>query len=275
MRRVVTPLFVLILAIFASCSLDSPEFEDQISETDVQGKWTLFTNDYYTTFEFTEGTKYYFVRHSGGDYTFGRYKKTGLYQIELTDFGVMDIDEDNYGSTYLYFDFTLDETVYPSPQHSKIYLQTTNKSSEIDMADNLQTVYMCGLWSVTSITGGGCTDCLCDGCYCSDTGECEEASCSCSCKSVEPKPQYMLFTKSGTFLTIMDDGAVEATTWQWTDTLMEEIEYWDSGDYSDLTITVKNSAASYMDLTYTDGDGTEYLIQLDLYEGDLSSTDYN
>ncbi len=201
MNKFFTTLSLLLATItFTSCELKNTINMDQIFLSSVYGKWNISSNHGYSSIEFTtEG--YYFIEESDSENSviWGKYTKSGDYQITLNDFGVIDITK--YGDDYLFFDLTKDGS-------TEAITQYTSLDGEVDDTYSDQTDLLCTIWKVGDYTYTYSTNSLSDILPIQDR---------------ETDIAYVYFSTSDTFIVIDTVGVATSHEWVWKNTLETEI----------------------------------------------------
>lgn len=135
--------FFITLFSFTACSLDEPDFGDQLYATDLAGKWRWSSSNEYSRIEFIN-LKYYFVTKTDGEVIYGTFRKTDDKQFTLSGFGVIDVSACD--AAKLAFYLTLEGEDVQTSQSTYEY-----NADEDDISDN--TYLISTLWEVTSGSG--------------------------------------------------------------------------------------------------------------------------
>ncbi|MFI3282123.1 MAG: hypothetical protein SNG10_01170 [Rikenellaceae bacterium] len=145
MKKIFTLLSLVLATLsFSSCELENPINPDQIFMTDIYGKWEVSDNQGYSSLEFTTEGYYFMVKNatdinSAPSVVYGKYTKTGDYQITLAGFGTVDIT--SYGDDYLRYTLTKEGDEDGISQSTTIAID-----SDETISDN--TSYISTIWSL-------------------------------------------------------------------------------------------------------------------------------
>ncbi|MFI3293322.1 MAG: hypothetical protein SNG27_03375 [Rikenellaceae bacterium] len=253
MKRIFATLSLFaILTSLTSCDLkhDDDINLDQIWMSDLYGKWDIWSTESigYESIEFsTEG--YYFIEESKSGATmdqevlYGKYKKTGDYQVTAYDVGVLDITD--YSDTKIWYDITLD-----GKTQSETHKATSAVDRDETISDNTDLIGT--IWKVYSYSYEAYQEIF----------------------NIETDVAYLYISTAGTFISIDKSGNAYSYEWTWSNTDEDEIKVSNGNSYSNWTLEgistfeVSDLSNNDMlfefetDITVDTEDGTETLTNI-------------